>query len=84
MSLLTKLHYQLILLGNIKTGPWKKSGRKLPGQMNHDFSFITSMLVRNHHFPDEQLFSSCTADHIQVVGGSIMLLEHSHGWRRNL
>ncbi|GBM24088.1 hypothetical protein AVEN_38286-1 [Araneus ventricosus] len=33
--------------GNIETGQWM-SGRELPGQMNPDFSFITSMVVSGY------------------------------------
>ncbi|GBN56885.1 hypothetical protein AVEN_236604-1 [Araneus ventricosus] len=33
--------------GNIETGPWM-SGSELPGQMNPDFSFITSIVVSGY------------------------------------
>ncbi|GFW77489.1 HTH_Tnp_Tc3_2 domain-containing protein [Trichonephila clavipes] len=47
--LLTKHHRQLHLrwAGNITTGPWI-SGRELPGQMNHDLSFIIPMAVSEY------------------------------------
>ncbi|GBM70644.1 hypothetical protein AVEN_243261-1 [Araneus ventricosus] len=49
VPLLTKLHRQLRLSGpgNIETGPWM-NGRELPGRMNPDFSFITSMVVSGY------------------------------------
>ncbi|GBM94042.1 Transposable element Tcb2 transposase [Araneus ventricosus] len=49
------------------------SGRELPGRMNPDFSFITSMVVSGYPFAGEQLLPSCTAGHTRAGGGGIML-----------
>ncbi|GBN56628.1 hypothetical protein AVEN_264037-1 [Araneus ventricosus] len=42
--------------GNIETGPWM-SGRELPGRMNPDFSFITSMVVSGYAVCQANIFS---------------------------
>ncbi|GBM01306.1 hypothetical protein AVEN_170354-1 [Araneus ventricosus] len=49
VSLLTSVivNYAYSGPGNIETGPWM-SGRELPGRMNPDFSFITSMVVSGY------------------------------------
>ncbi|GBN96089.1 hypothetical protein AVEN_139060-1 [Araneus ventricosus] len=81
VPLLTKRHRQLRLQwpGNIETGPWM-SGRELPGRMNPDFSFITSMVVSKYAVCQVNSCSpSCTSGHTQAGGGCIMLWGRSHG-----
>ncbi|GBM72211.1 hypothetical protein AVEN_244000-1 [Araneus ventricosus] len=47
MGLCSRRPTRVPLLTKIETGPWM-SGRELPGGMNPDFSFITSMVVSGH------------------------------------
>ncbi|GBM41092.1 hypothetical protein AVEN_28863-1 [Araneus ventricosus] len=74
VPLLAKRHHQLRLQWprNIETGPWM-NGRVAWSVKSRFLIHQVDGRVRVRSLPGEQLLPSCTAGHIQVGGGGIML-----------
>ncbi|GBM43568.1 hypothetical protein AVEN_67080-1 [Araneus ventricosus] len=81
VPLLIKRHRQLRLqwARNIETGPWM-SGRELPGRMNTDFSFITSMVVSGYAVCQANSCSPLLQQVIHMLVVAVLCFGvHSHG-----